>query len=118
MAIDYGLFTVSRFREEQGAGRAPADAVRRTVATAGRTVAFSATLLAIALAGLLLFPQGFLKSLAYGGLAAVALAATLSLTLLPAVLAILGPRVDKLPIRLPKRKNAAPAGARWAPLPP
>jgi uncharacterized membrane protein YdfJ with MMPL/SSD domain len=85
MAIDYGLFMVGRFREEQGFGRKPADAVRRTVATAGRTVLFSATLLMIALAGLLLFPQGFLKSLAYGGLAAVGLAAFLSLTLLPAI---------------------------------
>jgi uncharacterized membrane protein YdfJ with MMPL/SSD domain len=112
MAIDYGLFTVSRFREEHRAGRAPADAVRRTVATAGRTVAFSATLLAIALAGLLLFPQGFLKSLAYGGLAAVALAATLSLTLLPALLAVLGPRVDRLPVRL-RRRAARESGAGW-----
>ena len=113
MAIDYGLFMVGRFREEQGYGRPPADAVRRTVATAGRTVLFSATLLMIALAGLLLFPQGFLKSLAYGGLAAVALAAVLSLTLLPAVLALLGPRVDKLPVRLPRRRTARPAGTGW-----
>ncbi|XVU22058.1 MMPL family transporter [Actinoplanes sp. CA-054009] len=101
MAIDYGLFMVGRFREEQAAGRTPAEAVQRTVATAGRTVLFSASLLMIALAGLLLFPQGFLNSLAYGGLAAVGLAALLSLTLLPAVLAVLGPRVDKLPVRLP-----------------
>ncbi|MET0494251.1 MAG: MMPL family transporter, partial [Actinoplanes sp.] len=96
MAIDYGLFIVGRFREEQAAGRTTAEAVTRAVATAGRTVVFSATLLMIALGGLLLFPQGFLKSLAYGGLAAVALAALLSLTLLPALLAVLGPRVDKL----------------------
>ncbi|MCY1144438.1 MMPL family transporter [Actinoplanes sp. Pm04-4] len=110
MAIDYGLFMVGRFREEQSAGRTPAEAVRRTVATAGRTVVFSATLLMTALAGLLLFPQGFLKSLAYGGLAAVGLAALLSLTLLPALLAILGPRVDKLPIKLPGRGKG---GAFW-----
>jgi uncharacterized membrane protein YdfJ with MMPL/SSD domain len=116
MAIDYGLFMVGRFREEQSYGRDPADAVARTVATAGRTVLFSATLLMIALAGLLLFPQGFLKSLAYGGLAAVGLAALLSLTLLPALLALLGPRVDKLPVRLPKRRNARPAGTGWAAL--
>ena len=114
MAIDYGLFMVGRFREEQSYGRTPAEAVTRTVATAGRTVAFSATLLMIALAGLLLFPQGFLKSLAYGGLAAVALAAVLSLTLLPALLAILGPRVDKLPIRLPRRDSGRPPGTGWA----
>ena len=114
MAIDYGLFMVGRFREEQSFGRTPAEAVTRTVATAGRTVIFSATLLMIALAGLLLFPQGFLKSLAYGGLAAVALAAILSLTLLPALLAVLGPRVDKLPVRLPRRGPDRPAGTGWA----
>ncbi|MCA2216388.1 MMPL family transporter [Jidongwangia harbinensis] len=114
MAIDYGLFMVGRFREEQEYGRTPAEAVTRTVATAGRTVLFSATLLMIALAGLLLFPQGFLKSLAYGGLAAVALAAVLSLSLLPALLAILGRRVDKLPIRLPRRRTARPPGSGWA----
>ncbi|WIM99196.1 MMPL family transporter [Actinoplanes oblitus] len=110
MAIDYGLFMVGRFREEQAAGHEPGEAVRRTVATAGRTVVFSATLLMTALATLLLFPQGFLKSLAYGGLAAVFLAMLLSLTLLPAILAILGPRVDKLPIRLP---FAARTGSGW-----
>ncbi|GIF22406.1 RND superfamily putative drug exporter [Actinoplanes tereljensis] len=117
MAIDYGLFMVGRFREEQADGRTPAEAVARTVGTAGRTVVFSATLLMIALAGLLLFPQGFLKSLAYGGLASVFLAAVLSLTLLPALLAVLGPRVDKLPVRLPGRKNAAeadPDASAWA----
>ncbi|GLW28480.1 hypothetical protein Areg01_14200 [Actinoplanes regularis] len=110
MAIDYGLFMVGRFREEQAAGHDPAEAVRRTVGTAGRTVLFSATLLMTALAGLLLFPQGFLKSLAYGGLAAVFLAMLLSLTLLPAILAILGPRVDKLPIRLPFGGRAQEGG--------
>lgn len=116
MAIDYGLFMVGRFREEQAQGRSPAEAVSRTVATAGRTVLFSATLLMIALGGLLLFPQGFLQSLAYGGLAAVGLAALLSLTLLPALLAALGPRVDKLPVRLPAafRGGDRPAGTGWA----
>jgi RND superfamily putative drug exporter len=114
MAIDYGLFMVGRFREEQSFGRPPAEAVRRTVATAGRTVVLSATLLMIALAGLLLFPQGYLKSLAYGGLAAVALAAVLSLTLLPAVLTVLGPRVDKMPVRLARRRRDRPDGTGWA----
>ena len=113
MAIDYGLFMVGRFREELADGQEPGSAVMRTVATAGRTVVFSATLLMTALAGLLFFPQGFLKSLAYGGLAAVGLAALLSLTLLPALLAVLGHKVDKLPVRLPRRKNRKPAGAGW-----
>ncbi|MGM1059742.1 MMPL family transporter [Saccharothrix sp. Mg75] len=111
MAIDYGLFMVGRFREELAAGREVPDAVRRTVMSAGRTVVFSATLLVIALAGLLLFPQGFLKSLSYGGMAAVAIAALVSLTLLPALLGVLGHRVDKLAV--PWRKDKAPSEAGW-----
>ncbi|MGW4110665.1 MMPL family transporter [Actinosynnema sp. NPDC004786] len=111
MAIDYGLFMVGRFREELAAGRATPDAVRRTVMSAGRTVLFSATLLVIALAGLLLFPHGFLKSLSYGGMSAVAIAAAVSLTLLPALLAVLGRRVDKL--AMPWRKDKVPSEAGW-----
>ncbi|MCC8251117.1 MMPL family transporter [Saccharothrix luteola] len=111
MAIDYGLFMVGRFREELAAGRSTPDAVRRTVMSAGRTVVFSATLLVIALAGLLLFPQGFLKSLSYGGMSAVAIAAIVSLTLLPALLAVLGHRVDKL--AMPWRKKKEPSEGGW-----
>ncbi|AUS78816.1 MMPL family transporter [Actinoalloteichus sp. AHMU CJ021] len=108
LAIDYGLFVVGRFREEIAAGRSTADAVRRTIGTAGRTVAFSATLLVIALAGLMLFPQEFLKSLAYGGMSAVGFAAVVSLTLLPAMLALLGPKVDALPMPWRKRAERRP----------
>lgn len=111
LAIDYGLFAVGRFREELADGRSTADAVRRTVATAGRTIAFSATLLVIALAGLLVFPLDFLKSMAYGGMSAVAIAAIISLTLLPALLGILGPRVDKLSLPW-RRRNDSPRLAR------
>lgn len=96
LAIDYGLFVVSRFREELAEGYPVPDAVRRTVATAGRTVVFSATIIAISLGGLLVFPQGFLKSVAYGAIAAVSLAAILAVTVLPALLSILGRRVDSL----------------------
>lgn len=108
LAIDYGLFTVGRFREELAAGRSVGEAVRRTVGTAGRTVAFSATLLIIALAGLLLFPHGFLRSVAYGGMAAVGIAAAVSLSLLPALMALLGHRVDAL--GLPWRRRKAKEG--------
>jgi len=104
MAIDYGLFMVGRFREELAAGRTTEQAVGRTVASAGRTVMFSATLLVIALAGLMIFPHGFLKSLAYGGMAAVAIAALVSVTLLPALLGVLGHRVDKLAMPWRKRE--------------
>ncbi|WP_309297296.1 MMPL family transporter [Lolliginicoccus levis] len=96
LAIDYGLFMVSRYREELAEGYDVRDAVRRTVATAGRTVVFSATIIAISLGGLLVFPQGFLKSVAYGAIAAVTIAALLAVTLLPAMLSILGRRIDAL----------------------
>lgn len=105
LAIDYGLFMVTRFREELQAGMSTQDAVRRTVATSGRTAALSATLLAVAMGGLTLFPQNFLQSLGLGGIAAVAVAAGLALTLQPALLAVLGRRVDAL--ALPYRRRAA-----------
>jgi RND superfamily putative drug exporter len=116
MAIDYGLFIVGRFREELAAGRTPEEAVKRTVGSAGRTVVFSATLLVIALAGLLLFPQSFLKSLGYGGMSAVAVAALVSLTLLPALLGLLGHRVDKLAMPWRKRMARSEQGSGWAKL--
>ncbi|MDL9935159.1 MMPL family transporter [Gordonia sp. ABSL1-1] len=99
IAIDYGLFIVSRFREELGEGYSTKAAVRRTVMTAGQTVVFSATIIVAALACLLIMPQGFLKSVAYGAIASVSLAALLSITVLPAILSILGPRIDALSIR-------------------
>ncbi len=96
IAIDYGLFIVSRFREELAEGYSTKAAVRRTVMTAGQTVVFSATIIVAALACLLIMPQGFLKSVAYGAIASVSLAALLSITVLPAILSILGPRIDAL----------------------
>ncbi|TQM33187.1 MMPL family transporter [Nocardia bhagyanarayanae] len=108
LAIDYGLFIVSRFREELAAGHDTRTAVRRTVSTAGRTVVFSATMIVASLGGLLIFPQGFLKSLAYGAIATVLLAALAAITILPAALGILGPRVDSLGLsRFRRTKTAA-----------
>ncbi|WP_232512787.1 MMPL family transporter [Actinopolyspora erythraea] len=112
LAIDYGLFVVGRFREELASGGTTGVAVRRAVATAGRTVAFSATLLVIALGGLLLFPQSFLRSLAYGGMASVALAAVVSLSVLPAVLGMLGERVDRLAVPWRRKRRADPEPGR------
>ncbi|KAA8888877.1 MMPL family transporter [Nocardia colli] len=94
LAIDYGLFLVSRFRDELADGHEVPVAVRRAVTTAGRTVMFSATIVVVAAAGVLLFPQGFLKSFACGAMVTVALAALTSITVLPALLAVLGHRVD------------------------
>ncbi|WP_067857623.1 MMPL family transporter [Nocardia shimofusensis] len=97
MAIDYGLFLVSRFREERAAGGDVAAAVTRTYATAGRTIAFSALLLICAFAGTFVFPQAVLRSLGFGAIAAVALAALLSLTVLPALLVLVGHRMAPAP---------------------
>ncbi|MBU9762397.1 MMPL family transporter [Mycobacterium sp. TNTM28] len=96
IAIDYGLFIVSRFREELAEGYDVEAAVRRSVMTSGRTVAFSAVIIVASSLPLLLIPLGFLKSITYAIIASVMLAAFLSITVLPAVLAILGPRVDAL----------------------
>ncbi|MFJ4652653.1 MMPL family transporter [Nocardia sp. NPDC088792] len=95
LAIDYGLFIVGRFREELGEGRSVEEAVTRTLGTAGRTVLFSALLLVCAFAGTFVFPLAVLRSLGFGAIAAVALAALLSVSALPAALTLLGPRISK-----------------------
>ena len=99
IAVDYGLFMVSRFREEIAEGYDTEAAVRRTVMTSGRTIMFSAVILVASSVPLLLFPQGFLKSITYAIIASVMLAAILSITVLAAALAILGPNVDAFGIR-------------------
>ena len=99
LAIDYSLFVVNRYREELRAGQASADAVRRTMQTAGRTVLFSALTVGLSLAAMLVFPVYFLRSFAYAGIAVVALATIAALTLLPALLTVLGGRVDALDLR-------------------
>src|SRR4051812_31783248 len=99
LAIDYGLFVVSRFREEIKRQPDVETALARTMATAGRTVAVSGVTVAISLAGLLIFPQVFLRSMGFGGMSAVLIAMIAALTLLPALLAMLGPKVDALSVR-------------------
>jgi putative drug exporter of the RND superfamily len=95
LGIDYALFIVTRFREELAKGRDPHEAVVRTVATAGRTVVFSGITVAIALSALLVFPQFFLRSFAYAGIATTALAVIAAVVVLPALLAVLGTRVNR-----------------------
>ncbi len=96
LAIDYSLFVVSRYREEIAKSGPGLQAMRRTMATAGRTVLFSSLTVAAALASLLVFPQRFLYSMGLGGALVALLAATIALTVLPAVLALLGNRVNAL----------------------
>lgn len=95
LGIDYGLLIVSRFRERLAEGDEVADALRTTVTTAGRTIAFSAATVVAALAALLLFPPFFLRSFAYAGIGVVAIAAVAALVVVPALLAVLGHRVNK-----------------------
>ncbi|UDY24007.1 MMPL family transporter [Nocardioides sp. Kera G14] len=99
LAIDYSLFMVSRFREELARGRDIAEAVTTTVSTAGRTVFFSACTVALSLAALAVFPLYFLRSFAYAGIAVVAIAAAASLLILPALLTLLGHKVNALKVR-------------------
>jgi RND superfamily putative drug exporter len=99
LAIDYSLLIVNRYREELGRGQAPGDAVIRTVQTAGRTVLFSALTVLLSMSALLVFPMYFLRSFAYAGIAVVALAAGAALLVLPAMLALLGRRVNSLDVR-------------------
>lgn len=97
LAIDYGLILVSRYREERRKGLSPPDASATMLRTAGRTVVVSGITVTLALLGLLLFPQSFLCSMGLGGIAAVITAAVGSLLATPAMLAILGRRVDPRP---------------------
>ena len=112
LAIDYSLFIVSRYREEashDGFGR---DALRRTLQTAGRTVLFSSVTVAFSVAALTIFPQRFLYSMGIAGAIVALLAATLALTVLPALLAVLGPRINALaPSKLQQaaERDARPA---------
>ncbi|AYF75759.1 MMPL family transporter [Nocardia yunnanensis] len=94
LAIDYGLFAVTRFREELAAGRSVQEASAATIATAGRTVVFSAAIIAVSLGALFIYPNGVLRSVPLGGISSVLLAAVLSVTALPAVLSIVGRRID------------------------
>jgi uncharacterized membrane protein YdfJ with MMPL/SSD domain len=110
LAIDYSLLLVSRYREElarSGPGKA---ALQTTLATAGRTVAFSAGTVAAAFASLLVFPLPFLRSMAIGGLIVAPLAGVVGLTLLPALFALLGLRVNALSPR--RWQRAAERAAR------
>jgi putative drug exporter of the RND superfamily len=112
LAIDYSLFIVSRYREESAKDGFGLPALRRTLQTAGRTVLFSSVTVAAAVAALTVFPQRFLYSMGIAGAIVALLAAALALTVLPALLAVLGPRVNALSprrLRLAAEREARPA---------
>ena len=107
LSIDYSLFVVSRYREEIAKDGPGLAAMRRVMATAGRTVFFSSLTVAAALASLLVFPQRFLYSMGLGGALVAIFAALISLTVLPAVLTMLGTRVNSLSPRFLRRRAEA-----------
>jgi uncharacterized membrane protein YdfJ with MMPL/SSD domain len=109
LAIDYSLFIVSRYREEIATAGPGLAAMRRVLATAGRTVLFSSLTVSVALASLLVFPQRFLYSMGLGGSLVALFAALISLTVLPAVLTLLGTRVDSLAPRALQHRAEADA---------
>jgi RND superfamily putative drug exporter len=110
LAIDYSLFVVSRFRDELEEGAATGAAARHTIGSTGRMILFSGLTVAVALASLTLFPQRFLYSIGVGGALVALTSAFVSLTVLPAMLSLLGPRVNAL---APKRLQRRPSDRRW-----
>ncbi|WLP91700.1 MMPL family transporter [Gordonia sp. NB41Y] len=99
LAIDYTLLLVTRYREELASGRERRQAILVMMNTAGRTVAFSAVTVALSLSALAIFPMYFLRSFAYAGLGVVIVAVLAALVVTPALLMVLGPRIDALDVR-------------------
>jgi RND superfamily putative drug exporter len=111
LGIDYALFAVSRFREEL-VDCSVSEAVPRTVETAGRSIFFSGTAVLIGLVGLLFFPYMFMRSIGVAGVFVVLFSVAAAMTLLPAVLAVLGPKVNALPVRR-RRTDGMAGGSFW-----
>ena len=99
LAIDYTLLILSRFRDELAEGADREEALIRTMATAGRTVLFSAMTVALSMVTMVLFPQYFLMSFGYAGVAVVAFAAAAAVVVTPAAIVLLGERLDSLDVR-------------------
>ena len=112
LGIDYSLLMVNRFREELHAGKSVEESVARTVATAGKTVFFSGITVLITLSSLMFFPQMFLKSFGYAGVTVVAVAVAGAIIPLPAILALLGHKIDKMVVR--KSAITPKEDGRWA----
>jgi RND superfamily putative drug exporter len=112
LGIDYSLLIVNRFREELHHGKEVADAIVTTVKTAGKTVFYSGLTVAVTLGSMVVFPQAFLKSFGYAGVSVVIIAIISAIFPLPALMMILGHRVDKFVIR--KSGITPKADGRWA----
>jgi uncharacterized membrane protein YdfJ with MMPL/SSD domain len=117
LAIDYSLFVVSRFREERGRGREKLDAIAASATTANRAVIFSGTTFVIAMFGMLIVPSSIMRSLAVGAIVVGIVSVAASATLLPALLGLLGDRIDRLRIPVIGRRSleaANPEGRFWS----
>ncbi len=112
LGIDYSLLIVNRFREELHSGKSVEDSIARTVATAGRTVFFSGLTVLVTISSLMFFPLMFLKSFGYAGIGVVFTAVFGALIPLPAILAMLGTRIDKFVVR--KSAITPKEDGRWA----
>ena len=116
LGIDYSLFVVSRYREERSQGRSEHDAIAASGATASRAVLFSGTVFVVAMFGMLLVPNSIMRSLAAGAILVGIVSVVAALTLLPAVLGLLGDRVDSLRIPIVGRRSleaSNPEGRLW-----
>jgi RND superfamily putative drug exporter len=105
LAIDYTLLIVSRFRDEIARGATRDDALVVTMATAGRTVLFSATTVALSMVAMILFPMHFLKSFGYAGIATVSFTAIAAVVMTPAAIVLLGERLNALNVRKLLRRS-------------
>ena len=111
VGIDYSLFIVSRYREERGHGMQKLDAIERAGATATRAVFFSGLTVVLALIGMLILPNTLFRALGTGAILVVIVAVAASLTLLPAVLSLMGDRIDSLKVR--RRRSPDETGRFW-----
>jgi RND superfamily putative drug exporter len=114
VGIDYALFVVSRFREERAKGLEKLDAIQAAGATASRAVFFSGITVMLALIGMLLVPTSIFRSLAIGAILVVFVSVLAAITLLPAILSLLGDRVDALRVPFLRRREASPDRGFWA----
>jgi RND superfamily putative drug exporter len=108
VSIDYSLFIVNRFRDELASGASRENAVATTIATAGRAITFSGLTVAVGLSAMLFFQGTFMASMGAAGAIVVAIAVIYALTFLPALLSILGPRVDRLRVPSFRRSRSGP----------
>ena len=115
VGIDYSLLVVQRFREERNRGLSRDAAIEKAGATASRAVLFSGMTVVVALSGLILVPQSIFRSMGVGAIVVVVVAVAAALTLLPAVLRLLGDRVNSVAIRIPgrRRDTSRDSGRFW-----